>query len=171
MHDPIELYFFHDVLCSWCYVADARLRVLKQEFGDELRITLRPYPLRPNEQIPDKKELQSLIRHVRRAAAEPEGRLLKPDVWRSPDVPLSSMPALKAVEAAALQGEEVRDAFANQLREAAFIHGLNVARPDVIFELAASMRLDMNRFVRAYHSRAALAHIEQSHREAVGRGV
>lgn len=171
MHKPIELHFFHDVLCSWCYVADARLRALKIEFGDDLRITLRPYPLRPQEQIPDKKHLTSLIRHVRRASTEPEGRILKPELWRAPDVPLSSLPALQAVEAAGQQDEALRDVLVHQLREAAFVHGLNVARTDVIFELAASLRLDMGRFVRSFHSRATLAAIEDSHAEAVSRGV
>lgn len=171
MHKPIEITFFHDVLCSWCYVADARLRALKQEFGDELRISLRSYPLRPQEQIPDKKHIASLVRHVRRASTEPEGRILRPDLWRAPDIPLSSLPALQAVEAAGRQDHALRDLLLHRLREAAFVHGLNVARTDVIFEMAAAIGLEMGRFVRSFHSPATLAAIENSHSEAVGRGV
>ena len=37
----VELVLFHDVLCSWCYLADARLEVLREEYGPSVRWTSR----------------------------------------------------------------------------------------------------------------------------------
>ena len=70
--DPaeVELVLYHDVLCSWCYLADARLEYLRDEYGPTLRWRLRPYPLRPENQLPNKKERSVLARHFRRVARE-----------------------------------------------------------------------------------------------------
>src|SRR5437899_991706 len=74
--DPIgvELVLHHDVLCSWCYVADARLDYLRDEYGPALRWSLRPYPLRPENQIPYKKQRAVLARHFRRVGREQGGK-------------------------------------------------------------------------------------------------
>src|SRR5437764_3571 len=66
----VELVLYHDVLCSWCYLADARLDYLRDEYGPALRWSLRPYPLRPENQIPNKKQRSVLARHFRRVARE-----------------------------------------------------------------------------------------------------
>ena len=63
----VDLVLYHDVLCTWCYVADARLEYLRDEYGPMLRWKLRPYPLRPENQIPDKKQRSVLARHYRQA--------------------------------------------------------------------------------------------------------
>lgn len=44
---PIELVLYHDVLCSWCYLADARLSLLREEYGPAVRFSYRAFPLRP----------------------------------------------------------------------------------------------------------------------------
>src|SRR3954471_24912894 len=89
--DPaaVDLVLYHDVLCTWCYVADARLEYLRDEYGPMLRWKLRPYPLRPDNQIPDKKQRSVLARHYRRLAREQEGKDVKPDLWTGQDPPAS----------------------------------------------------------------------------------
>jgi len=67
---PVEVTLYHDVLCSWCYVADGRLEYLRDEYGPTLRWSLRPYPLRPENQIPDKRQRSVLARHFRRLGRE-----------------------------------------------------------------------------------------------------
>src|SRR5438270_13472870 len=106
----LELVLYHDVLCSWCYVADARLEYLRDEYGPALRWRLRPYPLRPENQIPDKKQRAVLARHFRRVAREREGKGIKADLWTGQDPPASSVPPLVALEAALPQGQEMQRA-------------------------------------------------------------
>ena len=76
----VELVLYHDVLCSWCYVADARLDYLRDEYGATVRWRMRPYPLRPDNQLPDKKQRAVLARHFRRVAREDEGKGVKADL-------------------------------------------------------------------------------------------
>src|SRR5471030_533186 len=144
---PLELVLYHDVLCSWCYVADARFEYLRDEYGPLVRFRLRPYPLRPDTQIPDKKQRAVLARHFRRVAKEPEGMLVKPDLWTGRDPPASSIPALAALEAALPQGPGLQRELLVAMRRAAFHDGIKIARRDVQVELAAQVGLDTSRFL------------------------
>ncbi|MGZ6141720.1 MAG: DsbA family oxidoreductase [Myxococcales bacterium] len=147
--DPaeVELVLYHDVLCSWCYVADARLDYLRDEYGPAIRWRLRPYPLRPENQLPDKKQRAVLARHFRRVARESEGKGVKADLWTGQDPPASSLPPLVALEAALAQGPQMQRALLKAMRRKAFVEGLNVARRDVQVELAAQVGMDVARFL------------------------
>ena len=163
--DPaaVELILYHDVLCSWCYVADARLEYLRDEYGPLVRWDLRPYPLRPDNQIPDKKERAVLARHFRRVAREQEGKGIKADLWTGEDPPASSVPPLVALEAALPQGRALQRALLKAMRRKAFIEGINVARRDVQLELAAQVGLE----VESFHELLDDARIEQDVNDAV----
>ena len=139
----LELVLYHDVLCSWCYVADARLDFLRDEYGPLVSWSLRPYPLRPENQLPDKKQRAELARHFRRVAREREGKDIKADLWTGADPPSSSLPPLVALEAALPQGPVRQRRLLKAMRRAAFALGINVARRDVQLELAGQVGLDV----------------------------
>jgi len=42
----MEIEFFHDVLCAWCYALSPRLRRLTEEFPD-IKVIHRGFPLAP----------------------------------------------------------------------------------------------------------------------------
>ena len=151
IEDPpaLEVVLWHDVLCAWCYVADARLDFLRDEYAGMVRFRLKPYPLRPDNQLPDKKERNALARSVRKVAREPEGKGIKPDLWTGQDPPHSSLPPLIALEAALSQGPQLQRELLAAMRVAAFLRGINVARRDVQLELAAKVGLDLPRFIQA----------------------
>src|SRR5207253_1952670 len=96
----VELTLYHDVLCSWCYVADRRLDYLRDEYGSAVRWSIRGYPLRTEERLPDRRQRALLARHFRRVAKEAEGQGVVADLWTGADPPASSMPPLVALEAA-----------------------------------------------------------------------
>src|SRR5712671_4318051 len=143
----LELVLYHDVLCSWCFVADARLDYLRDEYGPMVRWKLRPYPLRPDHQLPDKKQRAVHARHFRRLAREVEGKGVKADLWTGQDPPSSSLPPLVALEAALAQGPEMQRALLKAMRRKAFVEGINIARRDVQVELAAQVGIDVSHFL------------------------
>jgi predicted DsbA family dithiol-disulfide isomerase len=171
MSEPVRLQLFHDALCAWCAVAVERVFALERDFGDLLSVTLRPFPLRPDEQLVGRPEAAKVSRHLKRAAREPEGQGMVADLWQGDDRPLSSMPPLIALEAALVQGRDAQRAFLRKLHENALKRGINVARRDVLFELASTVGLDVPRFALAFDSSATARAVELSHREALGRGV
>jgi predicted DsbA family dithiol-disulfide isomerase len=168
---PLQILVYQDVLCAWCYVAESRLQTLREEFGELLRWSVRPYPLRVHEAQPTQRELEEQVKEVHRARREPEGALLRPELWTSGDAPRSSVPALAALEAAKLQGPQAVALLAGAMKRAALEQGVNVTRPDVAFELASRVGLDMNRFAAAFQSPEAKRLILEEHRLASDRGV
>jgi predicted DsbA family dithiol-disulfide isomerase len=170
---PLQITVYQDVLCAWCYLADLRLDILRKEFGDTVRWRVRPYPLRVVDTLPTERELRGLTEEVARAQAEPEpvARLLTPDLWRSGDPPRSSLPGLAALEAARLQGPQARAYLARAMQRAALEQGVNVARTDVVFELASRVGLAMNDFSAAFNSEETRRLILDEHRLASSRGV
>lgn len=171
MREPILLAFFHDVLSADCCVTAQRLAQLEQEFGDLVRVELRAYPLRLEPEAPSRREVRRQVRLVGKAAREPERLELNPELWRGFDPPQSSLPPLLALEAARMQSRCAQRALARKLREAAFGFGINVARRDVLLELAAATGLQMDRFVSVLDSPATLHSVEQSRLQAMGHGV
>ena len=167
----LELVLYHDVLCSWCYVADARLEYLRDEYGPLVRWRLRPYPLRPENQLPDKKQRSLLARHFRRISKEREGRGVKADLWTGDDPPSSSLPPLVALEAALPQGYEKQHELLLRMRHAAFVDGINVARRDVQLELAAQVGLDLTRFVERLDDSHLEPEVTDSVEEAEALGI
>jgi predicted DsbA family dithiol-disulfide isomerase len=173
LHKPLQIIIYQDVMCAWCYLADLRLEVLKQEFGDTLRWQVRPYPLRLRDTAPAEHELRGMTEEVLRARQEPDptARLLSTELWTAGDPPRSSVPALAALEAARLQGTAGRTYLARAMQRAALEQGVNVSRTDVVFELASRVGLDMGPFAAAFHSENTRRLILDEHRLAANRGV
>ena len=169
--DAVEVTLYHDVFCSWCYVADQRLDRLRDEYGPALRWSLKGYPLRPDDQLPDRKQRQLLARHFRRVAREKEGRGVKPDLWTGEDPPASSMPPLIALEAALLQGRLPQRELLRAMRRAAFLDGINVARRDVLVELAGQAGLDLPRFLQRLDDPRTEGLVSLGCEEAEGIGI
>ena len=171
--DPaaVELVLYHDVLCSWCFVADARLDYLRDEYGPMVRWNLRPYPLRPDHQLPDKKQRAIHARHFRRLARESEGKGVKADLWTGQDPPSSSLPPLVALEAALAQGPELQRALLKAMRRKAFAEGINIARRDVQLELAAQVGLDVSRFIERLEDTRLENAVNDSVEEAEDLGI
>lgn len=167
----VELVLYHDVLCSWCYVADARLDCLRAEYGSMLRWSLRPYPLRPENQLPDKKQRSVLARHFRRLGREQEGMGVKPDLWTGQDPPASSTPPLVALEAALPQGADLQNELLKAMRRAAFLQGINVARRDVQLELASQVGLDLGSFVEQLDDPRVEQDVNDAVEEAEALGI
>jgi predicted DsbA family dithiol-disulfide isomerase len=173
VRDPssVEVVLYHDVLCSWCYVADARLEYLRDEYGPLVRWSLRPYPLRPENQHPDKKQRSLMARHFRRIAREKEGKGVKADLWTGDDPPSSSLGPLVALEAALPQGPELQRQLLKLMRRKAFIEGINVSRRDVQLELAAHAGLDVSRFAEQLEDARLAVEVEDAVEEAEALGI
>jgi predicted DsbA family dithiol-disulfide isomerase len=167
----LRISVYEDLLCAWSYIADARLQPLRRELGDAVRWRFRPYPLRLDEVALKQRELSEWVGDLERAQREHEGQRLRADLWRNGDPPCSSVPALVALEAAGLQGSWARFSLGRAMRRAALEEGINIARPDVAFELADSVGLRMNRFIAAYQSPQLRRLVFDEHRIAAERGV
>lgn len=168
---PVQIVFYQDVLCGWCFVAEQRLAVIQQELGDRARWITRPFPLRLSETPLTSDELAERIKDLTEAKKEPEGAPLSAELWTSGDPPRSSMAVLAALEAARMQGSAARRRMAQSLQRAGLEQGINVSRTDVLFELASACHLDLNRFSAAFNAPEIRRMVREEHRLATDRGV
>jgi predicted DsbA family dithiol-disulfide isomerase len=169
----IEVLFYHDVLCSWCLLAEGRLRSLLSA-GVSLgpvRFERRAFPTRHRDTVPTPREARVLSRHYQRAGKTYDGKGIVPDLWQSVDPPLSSLPPLRALLAARAQTPEGEDALLSAMRKAAFFQGINVARRDVLIELAERVGLNVDRFVSALDSSLTEQALYAEHDEGEARGI
>ncbi len=167
-----SLVLYEDPLSPWCLVAERRIAAALQELCDAFgSLRHEPFPLRVEPCALSRAERKRLARAARRAAREPEASGITPDLWLSPDPPLSSIPPLAALAAARLQGVDQEQVLRGALREAALFRGVNVARRDVLYEIAERAGLDVARFAGALAAPQTERKVRQRYEEAVDRGV
>jgi predicted DsbA family dithiol-disulfide isomerase len=169
--EAVEVVLYHDVLCAWSYLADARLSYLRDEYGSSVRWRYRGYPLRPEQELPDRKERAVLARRFRRVAKEREGQGVVPDLWTGRDPPTGSLPPLIALEAVLPEGVEAQRELLRALRDAAFLRGINVTRRDVILEMAEQAGLNLQRFISRFDDPRTAAEVNDGVEEAEEVGI
>jgi predicted DsbA family dithiol-disulfide isomerase len=168
----VSLLLYEDPLSPWCVVAERRIAAAAEELGGAFRPPrLEPFPTRITPRALSKTDRCAFARAARRAAREPELAGSIPDLWLSPDPPLSSLPVLTALAAARLQGRAAEAALRRAIRESAFFRGVNVARTDVLLELAHVAGLEPTGFAAALAAPATEQRVQDALRQALERGV
>ncbi len=168
----MSLVLYEDPLSPWCLVAERRIAAAVEDLPGAFQpLRLEPFPTRVTPRALSKTDRCAFARAARRAAREPELRGSIPDLWLSPDAPLSSLPVLTALSAARLQGPTREAALRAAVREAALYRGLNVARADVLLELAHVAGLEVAAFAAALASPATELRVQEALRTALERGV
>lgn len=170
-HDVVTLVLYEDPLSPWCLIAEERIRAALAELPCTFELEYAPFPLQPDPRALTKTDRLRFARAARRAAREPEARGLTADLWLSSDPPLTSVPALAAIEAARLQGSARATALRKALRDAAFVQGLNVTRRDVLLELAERSGLDVKKFAGALASCQIERRVRAAFEDALDKGI
>ncbi|MBI4610019.1 MAG: DsbA family protein [Candidatus Rokubacteria bacterium] len=148
-----------------------RLRRLRSELGDRLRVEWRAFPLRP---VPDptatfKGTYREEAWKRCRAFAEPDGIVY--NLWARDDYPNWSLPALEAAKCVALQGEAAFERLHLRLYAAFFADGRNIANPDEVAQVVSESGADMARFRADLAGGKARAAVLSDYEDAVTQGV
>lgn len=149
----MEIEFFHDVLCAWCYALSPRLRRLTQEFPD-IQVIHRSFPLapEPNDIVQmfgsKEKGKRDILKHWKAANMNDDEHRINAELMeqRDFDYPYST-PALLACKAAEMQGgQEMHWDYFDKAQEAHLTLCRNVADFDVLTDIAIELGLDVDRF-------------------------
>jgi len=149
----MEIEFFHDVLCAWCYALSPRLRRLTEEFPD-IKVIHRGFPLapEPNDIVQmfgsKEKGKKDILQHWKAANMNDDEHRINAELMeqRDFDYPYST-PALLACKAAELQGGQAMhwDYF-DKVQEAHLTLCRNIADFDVLTDIARELSLDVEKF-------------------------
>ncbi len=181
MPGPIVLAVYHDVLSAWCFLTAGRLRSLKQQVGDRIRIEGRVFPAapKPEDYIQHfgsaARAKAEILKEWKAVAREPGGERINAPLMASQPFPYpASLPPLAAVKAAERQGGMLAHAtYFDYAQEAHLIQCRNVADRHVLLDLAHDLVLDLGHFEAHLDSgecdRAVLAAAETARARGIQR--
>jgi len=169
----VRVTYFSDVLCVWAYVSQVRLDELKLHFGERLTLRLRFIPVfgdteeRIGSGWSDRGGFAGYARHVREICEEFPHIALHRDVWTRV-APRTSGTAHLFLESVALaevagdlppgaDGTSRAEETAWRVRQAFFRDARDVARLDVLLELADELGLPRDALVRRIEDGRAAA--------------
>ena len=157
-----------DIACPWATLAVHRLRRVRARMGLDERVVLdhRAFPLElVNGRCTPRRVL---------AAEVPVVGGLAPDfgwkVWQAPDSewPVTTLPALEAVQAAKEQGLEASEALDHALRRAFFSESRCISMRHVVLDVAAAVgSIDAGALEKAFDDGRARHHVVEQWHEAV----
>jgi predicted DsbA family dithiol-disulfide isomerase len=176
----VEIVYFTDPLCCWSWALEPHWRRLLEALGQDVRWTYRMGGMIPSwnaYQVP----MNDVSRPTKmgpvwiqtREAAEVS---IDERIWVE-NPPASSYPACLAVKAAELQSPAAGDAYLRRLREAVMTERRNIARREVLRELAFEVaarepqRLGAERLVADMAGEAAAGSIREDLKEVRYRDI
>jgi predicted DsbA family dithiol-disulfide isomerase len=144
-----------------------RLRRLKEDFGDDLIITWKAFPLRP-EPDPTASFTGTYREEAwRRCDAMARGDGIGFTPWPRDDFAHWSLPALEAAKCVARQGAGAFERLHLRLYEAFFSRSVNIARPEELIPVVRESGADMDRFLADFASGAAREAVLRDYEDAV----
>ncbi|MBX6377460.1 MAG: DsbA family protein [Clostridia bacterium] len=163
----MQLEFFHDVLCAWCYVLSPRVRRLTDEHPD-VTVVHRCFALAPTPEAlvamfgSKERAKREILEHWRAANRHDEAHRIDADrmATRPHDYP-HSLPGLLACKAAERQGgQEAHGAMFDRVQRAHLTECLDIADPEVLAACAGDVGLDVERWRRDFASEAVREAVE-----------
>lgn len=141
--DVIELIFYTDPLCCWSWAMQPQWKkFLGQLRGHNVSVTYKMAGL-----LPSWKHFNDSLNSIRTPAqmgpewmhaGKVSGTVINGRIWIT-DPPASSFPACIAVKCAELQAVPIGGHFLNLLREAVMVKGKNIAKGDILLEIASTL--------------------------------
>src|SRR3982751_5843478 len=140
--DLINVTIYTDPLCCWSWAFESQLQELKTILNGQATWKYRMGGLLPSwsnfydniNSVSKPIQLGSVWMHAGQIARKP----ICHQLWVS-DPPASSYPACIAVKCAQLQSATAGELMLNLLREACMTNGKNIAKLDVLFEVAEKL--------------------------------
>ncbi|WP_205760704.1 DsbA family oxidoreductase [Acidianus sulfidivorans] len=174
----LEIKFFHDVLCPFCFIATRRLINVAKDYKDEVIVRHKSFMMISS--LDDLKEIAPTVDDAREVFKN-EFSILKryiPDY--DPEKVISkgkigyvwSLPPQMACKAAEFQkGDEGHWLYYAKAQEKFFFDGEDITSDDVLIEIAKEVGLDVEKFKQDYKSKKAKLAVIEDEEEAHAMGI
>jgi len=176
----LSIKYFTDPLCCWSWTFEPAFQQLKNEMGDALSVQYYMCGLLPGwENYND--SLNAVSKPIQMGpvwlqAKQMSGTYINDKIWFT-DPPASSYPACIAVKCAGMQSEKAEELYLFKVREAVMVHGKNIAKREVLIEIATALSyeypglLDVSLFDQELTSDKVINAFRKDMQEADYRGV
>lgn len=149
----LQLYYFHDPMCSWCWAFRPILTSVLANLPEKLEVRRILGGLAPdtNEAMP--LVMQQKIQHIwHKIQQTVPGTAFNFDFWRDCKPRRSSYPACRAVIAAREQAPDAEDAMIMAIQQAYYLQARNPSDDSTLLALAGEIGLDKQQFAFDLHS-------------------
>lgn len=178
MIKKVNVDFYHDVICAWCYVASARMRKLV-EAHPEIEVVHHSYALAPKPdtfaQIFGSKEeaLLELADHWADANEDDDFHRLQPKLILQINFEFPySLPGLIACKAAERQkGTSGYWDYFDKIQHAHFTECIDIMDEQILTSIAKELNLDTGQFTIDIHNKGISDLILNETREAKRKGI
>jgi len=167
---PIQIRYFTDPLCSWCYSMEETLDGLKASFGPRIEIQYKMFPL--FEDLLDVMSPLKLWTIADRWVVVSKKTRISIDngLWIE-DPPQSAWPPCEAFKAAESLNKEKAEAFLKLLRVAAMTQRKNISKPEIQLDIAQKVGFKTSDFQERLGKKEFTHQVAQDVQEALELGV
>ncbi|ARM76045.1 DsbA family oxidoreductase [Acidianus manzaensis] len=174
----LEIKFFHDVLCPFCFVATRRLLNVAKDYKDQVIVRHKSFMMISS--LDDLKEIAPTVEDAREVFKNEFSILKKYIPDYDPDKVISkgkigyvwSLPPQMACKAAEFQkGDEGHWLYYSKAQEKFFLEGEDITSDDVLIGIAEEVGLDIERFKKDFKSKKAKLAVIEDEEEAHAMGI
>ncbi|MBI4318191.1 MAG: DsbA family protein, partial [Chloroflexi bacterium] len=170
----IEIEYYTDPVCSWCWASEPALKRLKEEYGDQVHITYKMGGLLESwrvfyDGLNDIGKPEQVAPHWV-DVSQRSGMPIDEKIWLE-DPPDSTYPASIAVKAAQRQGEASGERYLRRVREMGLTERKNIERREVLLQAAQDVGLDVARFVQDLDDPATERAFREEMTDARAQGI
>lgn len=141
----VEITYYTDPLCCWSWAFEPQWRRLRYEFSGKIKWRYRMCGMLPGwDSFED--PMNSVNRPVQMGPVWLEAKYISgmpmdDKVWVH-NPPASSYPACVAVKCAGIQSLEAEELYLRRTRETLFLEGKNIAKQEMLLEIAENLAID-----------------------------
>ena len=174
---PLQIDYYTDLLCVWAWIAQPRIDEMKQQWGDQIRLTHHYTDIfgdvggRMTNQWQERGGFDGFAEHVQHAAEPYDTAPVHPELWRKTR-PTSSMPAhllLKAI--GAIEGQQRAEQLALTLRQRFFVDAVDISQWPVLLEIAKQAGLSTEQLQQQINSGRAAAALMADYQKAKNQQI
>lgn len=154
------LWYIADPMCSWCWGFAPTIAAIRQRYAEQLTIAIKLGGLRPGTKHPiAKQQREEILGHwhnVKRLTGQPflfEGAMPDGFVY-------DTEPACRGVVTVSNLTPSLTFPFFTAIQQAFYTQQIDVTQPDNLMQIAASLDIDAEQFLRIFSSEAIKQHTQ-----------
>lgn len=148
----MELFYFVDPMCSWCYGFSPEFKKVIEKLPDDIQLHYVMGGLAPDSSEPMADEMKAYIQHHWHTVADKTGAAFNFDFWTKCEAKRSTYPSCRAVITAGLQREDNIPLMLEAIQKAYYQQARNPTDNETLIEIAGELGLDQERFAEDLES-------------------
>lgn len=177
MATPLRVDYYSDILCVWAWIAQPRLKELKTQWGDQIRIchhyvdVFGDVEQKIKDSWAERNGFSGFAKHVQQAVGNFDEITVNPELWQQtrPRTSANAHLIVKAVELT--HGVAVAETIDFKIRESFFLEARDISSLNFLFEQLERANLSSEEIQNQINNGAAMAALMNDYRQAWNESI